>query len=249
MSTRLLVKAALCLAIVLLTANAVRLAIPKVWAQSVAVVPNGGTAVPYTVVLTETVTNAAGQRRAAPTQTFAVRSDGATVLKLGDGESRHIRFTSGIQVEVSDVLRVKSTTYRVIRESWLLDPSENCTKSLTGTVPAIAKGTTTIEEVAGHRTVKIVSGSTTRWFALDHACALIRRTNNYMSQGSSQLELVSLTPGEPDDALFQIPADYQEGAPSAFVAAPSADCDAACRESQKRHLERLDKSYYSNRPQ
>jgi hypothetical protein len=77
-------------------------------------------------------------------------------------------------------------------------------------------------------------------------CALIRRHLPYENGGASNLELVSLVPGEPSSALFTTPADYREVPPSAFLKPPE-QCDASCAESRARLIERLDAEYYKYR--
>lgn len=234
-----------------LAINAIRLTIPLVRAQSISPVPSGVAVVPYTVALTETVVSPDGRRMAAPAQTQAIRSDGARLIKNGEGDksSRHLLFPSGIEVEVSDFLQAKSTTQKPVQGSWLLDPKADCARTVLGAVAYGDGSMTTLESVAGYRAAKIVSGVTTRWLALDHGCAPLKRIIDWGEKGSSELTLVSLIPGEPSSALFSTPDSYREGPPSAFAPPPDEKCSASCRESQRAHLERLDRAYYRYRPQ
>lgn len=240
------VKGALYVAIAALAVNAVRLAI-KVEAQSV--VPVGTRVVPYTATLTETVINSNGSRLVAPSQTWAVRSDGASVLKIGDGAiaTRRLRFPSGLLAEVSDARRARSTTYKPVQGSWILDPRQNCAKTLSG-VSTVPNPSVTLEQTSGYRTARISSDGMTHWYALDFGCAPVRRTIDFGKQGVSHLDLVSLISGEPPVTLFGIPDQYEEGAPSKFAHPPSENCDAACKGRHRDHFEKLDKSYYLNRP-
>jgi hypothetical protein len=88
----------------------------------------------------------------------------------------------------------------------------------------------------------MVRGRGTNWYALDAGCALIKRTLAFDGGGASNLELVSLIPGEPSAALFAAPSDYREAAPSAFLTPPE-DCDASRAENRRRLIERLDETY------
>lgn len=236
--------------IVVLAANAIRLAPRAFSQQNGAVIPPGATVVPYTVTLTETLVSPAGVRSAAPSQTYAVRSDGTTVMRLGDGtkSSRQIRSPFGIEVQLSDALRAKSTMAIPTTESWFRDPRTNCTRTLNGGVPREGESAPIVEQIAGYRTVRMTTGSRIRWYALDHGCALIRRISDFGAGGSSRLELVVLIPGEPSAALFNVPDEYTEGPPSSFVPQPGPACDADCQESRRQHFERLDARYFRNRP-
>jgi hypothetical protein len=244
-----LLRRALYTVVVLLALNAVRMAMPNLRALPVSAAQARADVVPYTVTLRETVVSSSGRRLAAPVQTLAVRSDGATVLRIGDGDksTRHIRFPSGITVEVSDALRARSTIYRPGKSS-IRAPRENCTKTVDGEVAREGQSDATLAHVSGYRAVRITSGGTTHWFALDYGCALLERIVDSGAQGSSHLELVTLIPGEPSEALFQVPDEYREGAPSRFAPPPPDASNARCAESRKAHFERLDRSYYRNRP-
>lgn len=228
--------------VVMLAANTARLAVPRARAQVVSVVP-------YTVVLAETITGPSGQRQPGPLQTWAGRSDGSVAVRMGlpSSGNREIYFASGIHVLLNDVARVKSTTQRAVEYSWARDARENCTRRITG-VPLKRNADPVREQMAGYRAVRIQqSDSTTLWFALDYGCALIRQRMDFGAQGASDLELVSLTPGEPDTALFTTPSYYTEGPPSSFPSArPSVRCTGDCEKSMKSYLERAD--YYRHRP-
>jgi hypothetical protein len=234
-----------------LAINAGRLVTSRMRAQSVAVVPADAAVVPYTVTLTETVVTRDGRRLNAPAQTLALRSDGAAVIQLGDGRTavRHVRLPSGVNAQVSDALRAKSTTRKPIQDSWIRAPRTNCARSLTGQVASQGEGAPTIEQMAGYRTARITGGNATSWFSLDHGCALVRRVIDYGGGETSTLELVTLIAGEPSETLFALPNDYQEGPPSAFVPPPRANCDLKCQESQRTFLERADHSYDRSRVQ
>ena len=230
----------------LLALNAARMTITMARDQSA--VPSGVSIVPYTVTLIETVLAADGRKIADIPQTHAVRSDGARMIKTGEGDkgSRNVLLPNGIEAEVSDFLQAKSTTQKPVRASWLLDPRENCAKTMTGEAPF--GQLVSVESVAGYRAAKLVAGSHTRWFALDHGCAVLKRIYDWGESGKSEQVLVSLIPGEPSPALFALPSHYREGPPSAFADEPSGTCDAKCRETRTAHFQRADTTYYRNRP-
>jgi hypothetical protein len=234
-----------------LAINAVRIATSSMRAQSISVVPAGAVVAPYTATFTERVQARDGRRISAPAQTLALRSDGAAVMQLGNGKTsvRYVRFPSGIFAQVSDALRAKSTTQKQIQDSWIRDPRTNCTHSLVGKIASQGEGNPSLEQVAGYRTARISAGNSTSWFALDHGCALIKRVIDYGDNEASYLDLVTLVPGEPSEALFSVPDDYKEGAPSEFVPPPPPNCDPRCQQSQRTFLERADHSYYKNRAQ
>jgi hypothetical protein len=210
------IKVVLCLAIVFLAANAIRLTLaPKVQARSASTAfPDGVAIVPYTVAMTESVVSADGRMILAPSQTIAVRSDGARVMKIGDSlrGTRIIQFPSGLNVEVSAAWRAKSTMQRPQNDySWILDPKSSCMKAISGQV--VHEGQAAVEDFRGHRAVRVQIDNRIRWFALDLGCAPLGGFTDSGTQGTSTLELVSLIPGEPTQSLFDIPAGYREVPP------------------------------------
>jgi hypothetical protein len=95
------------------------------------------------------------------------------------------------------------------------------------------------------RTIKIVAGKTTSWFALDFGCARIRQRMDFGPDGASELDLVTLLPGEPSQELFAIPDDYKEGPPSTLA---TVKCSPPCsQENLRKYFERLDMSYSTHR--
>lgn len=239
------VKFWLVLVVAILAANAVRLAIPQARAQAVSIVP-------YTVVLAETITSPSGRRSPGPPQTWAARSDGAIAMihDLPSYGSRQIHFPDGLRVLINSVGHVKSSTRRSTAYSSARDPQTNCTTRMTGEALDDGNGRAVVERVAGYRAARIQNGATTTlWFALDYGCALIKQRMDFGTDGFSELELMSLTPGEPNPGLFDVPVDYAEGPPSSFPAArPSSRCIGDCETSRRAHFERLDREYYAHRP-
>jgi hypothetical protein len=203
------------IAIIMLGANAGSMVVDNARAQTLSTVPPGATVVPYTVVLAEVMVSASGNRQAGPSQTWALRSDGATVLKIGEGDkaTRLVRYPHGTRVEVSDHMRAKRTLSKLEDPPSHRDPQKTCANPLGSASPDRGESSATIDTVQGHRAAKIFRGAATNWYALDAGCALIKRTLTFEAGSASHLELVSLIPGEPSAALFAVPADYRESAP------------------------------------
>jgi hypothetical protein len=232
------------LSVAILGVNAVRLGVDKVRAQAPPTIPAGAVVTPYTAVLSEVVIGASGKTRMGPSQTWAMRSDGATVLKIGEGEksTRLVRFPDGTRVEVSDALRGKTTLYKPFDRAWLRDPQTNCATPLGRDTSDGHESKALSDSVQGNRAARISRGSGTYWYALDAGCALIKRSLRFDGGGFSNLELVSLIRGEPSAGLFATPEDYREVAPSTFIE-PPAQCDTSCVDARRRLIERLDETY------
>jgi hypothetical protein len=215
--------------------------------------PPGAKAVPYTVTLRSTVTTRKGEIHEHSPETLAMRSDGATarVFHDGVGPVRQLKFGNGLVVELKDGVHGKSTIYRPIAHSWILDPSQDCARNVfheDSSALLTGRGAVTMEVIAGYRAARYTAGDTTRWLAPDHGCALIRQSRVIPTGQVSLLELVRLVPGEPDQALFDIPATYQEGAPSTFMRPLADQCrNERCRQDHSNYRAVLDKNYFEER--
>lgn len=172
--------------IVVLAVNVARLALPRIRAQSITVVP-------YTVVLAETIVAPDGRRLPGPHQMWAVRSDGAVVLKFGSAGtgSRQIRFASGIKVSTNDKRRAKSSVQTPLDDSWVRDPREKCVKTITGFQRSDESASGEVI-VNGYRTVQVTQFDASRWYALDYGCALVKHRVDHGELGSSELDLMTL---------------------------------------------------------
>ena len=241
--------ALLYVSIAALAISAVRMGLQQVEAHGQPVTPlaSGRAVVPYTVVLSELMIGKNGRKTAGPNQTWALRSDGAVATKIDEGElgSRVVVLPDGTRIEVSDSKRVKSTTFKPHDRSWVRDPIQYCaplphradpTQPPTSAPP--------IEMIQGYRAVRVVQDNRTTWFALDVGCATLKREIKFDDGTSTNIQLVSLIPGEPSMALFTAPDDYREGPPSEFAGPPSANCSLSCQESRRKHFERLDAVYH-----
>jgi hypothetical protein len=219
---RLVVKAAVYLCIIGLGANAGSIAVDNPRAQTVPTVKPGPVVVPYTVVLSEVVVGASGTKTTGPSQTWALRSDGATVLKIGEGDkaTRLVHYPDGTRVEVSDSLRAKRTLSKLNDPPSHRDPQKMCARPVGPAAANRNESPPTLDTVQGHRAARISMGASTNWYALDAGCALLKRTLGFEAGGASHLELVSLIPGEPSAALFAAPADYREAAAPALAPIP-----------------------------
>ena len=203
---------------------AATLAINAVWLAATPAKVQVGPESAFTTVLQETVTGPSGTARKGSTQLRAVRSDGSTVLKLGSAEtgSRLIWFSSGIEVMTNDRLRLKSTM-RKPDGAPHRDSGGGCMEPHVLNEKLLAK-----ETIAGYQTAKVsvVHGhganqrAETIWYALDHGCATIKSRMDFGNGEASEWRLLLLTPGEPANSLFEVPADYREVPTSALSGPP-----------------------------
>jgi hypothetical protein len=243
--------AAMWLTVAVLGVTAARMGIERAGAQVVGPAASGATIVPYTVVLREIATSASGKSREAPSQTWAVRSDGAMALKIdeAEGSGRKVHLPDGTRIDVSDFHRSKSTMRKPYEESFLRTADNACAfPSETNVTDIAQEGTPTFETVRGYRAAKYTRSSGEYWYALDGGCALIKRRMYFQQGGYSDLLLVSLIVGEPSPAIFDVPASYKEVPLSEYIKIPD-NCDPACADSLRRHIERLDAQYAQYRAQ
>ena len=175
---------------------------------------------PYTVVLQEIAIDAEGHGRVASIQLRAVRSDGSNVLRMGDATNGgRMVFLAGEsqRININPRRLVKSTQFSPWHPGHTYrDPKFNCLMLLDGTKLA---GTLVGEEfVAGYRAAKIVNeaAGSTVWLSLDYGCAPLKSKMDFGKE-SSETTLVSFVAGEPDPALFEVPANYTEGPPSMLL--------------------------------
>jgi len=241
--------------IIALGVNAVRLVHSRLVAQERRL----GKTISYTVIVRETVYGPDGTASVAADETFAVRSDGSCVdilthkkqigNKLADNDSgRQIYLASGTTVEINDFTGAKSTTVSKINPAkFQRDPSTKCINSLDGTPQASPQDISGEEVVAGYRTVKITSKNWTRWFALDHGCAMVKLRVDWGSQGYSEKNLIALIPGEPAATLFDVPPDDKEMAPSERILGRGKDISSCGWPRCAETLRKLDEEYKAGR--
>jgi hypothetical protein len=205
-----------------------------------------GTPIPYTVTLRETIRGPDGKVTVGPESTWAIRTDGSRAIRIVEKSSQRIlNFASGIEVNINELTNTKSS---IMKRDWnpailQRDPTSKCIRSLAGSpmtsMPEIFDGE---QIVAGYRTAKIVRNGVTEWFALDYGCALVKDRWGFETGETSEKELVALTGGEPNPALFEVPANAAEVPPSERLLGPTkkcGDCDAHALEV----LRKLDEEY------
>jgi hypothetical protein len=241
--------------IVVLSVHAARLTNSKLRAKEV----RAGGPIPYTVILRETVFDASnGSFTSGIETTKAIRSDGSYVkrrkydntndpkMKSLIQKERTIRFASGVLIDTNDLTHTKSTI--VSKESpasWQNDPNSKCLNSFAGTSMSGAPQVVSEEMVAGYRTAKIVRANATWWYALDFGCAPVKVRMDWGQRGFSEKNLVSLSSGEPDPALFDVPANFRESPPSARMPRPGV----TLQHQDIELFRKLDAAYYKNRAQ
>ena len=241
--------AVLCVTALALLLNAARLTV-RSWGPA-SLDAAGRTAAgikPYTLILSETLVGASGQRRAGPLSMFALRSDGATVLRLGTTEeaARILNFPSGFEVKTNEQIRARSTMpIKMAAQTGLRDPDSSCISNTLGH-PATTLGEHVLgmEDISGLRTVRVGTDAKyglTFWFALDHSCAKVRIRTGYGEGGFSEQHVVELTPAEPSAALFDVEG-YAEVPPSVLGPYRTAGNVAL-----KKRLDKLDRLYYDRR--
>lgn len=202
--------------------------------------------IPYTVTLRETIRGPDGRVTVGPESTWAIRTDGSRAIRIVEkGSQRILNFASGIEVNINELTNTKTS---ISKGDWnpaglQRDPTSQCIRSLAGrpmtSMPEIFDGE---ETVAGYRTARIVRNGITEWFALDYGCALVKDRWGFETGETSEKELVALTGGEPNPALFEVPANAAEVRPSERVLGPTKDCKV-CDAHTKEIFEKLDKEY------
>ena len=234
------------LVVICLAAQAGRLLHLRINARNIARAARVGRPIPYTVTLRETVHGPDGTTTAGPEYTYAVRSDGSTLMgSVGRGSQRTLYLSSGFQVDTNEGTNTKSSIRRPNENParWQRDPDSKCVNSLAG-MPMTSPPETFLgeETIAGYRTAKIADGLTTSWHALDYGCALVKDRWEFSATEVSEKELVALVAGEPDAALFDVPAHYREVLPSERILGPKKE-NPGCNGHVQKVLQKLDEDY------
>jgi len=243
---RTILRLAFVVVVIGISAQAGRLLHLRINARNIARAARVGRPISYTVTLRETVHGPDGTTTLGPEYTFAVRSDGSTVLRwVGKGSQRLLYFSSGFQVDTNEGTNTKSSMmFPNLNPARLQrNPDSRCLNSMAG-MPITSPPETFLGEeiVAGYRTAKIADGLTTSWHALDYGCALVKDRWDFSATEVSEKELVALVPGEPDKALFDVPAHYREVLPSERIRGPKKECPG-CNEDSDKFLQTLDEDY------
>ncbi len=179
--------------------------------------------VPYTAVLQEFHLQPDGTAVPSVMYTYAMRGDGSRADEVTSNNpanpastERILDFSSGKKMYIFYPQQLKSTMFDPAKfraAYWLRDSGSNCL--LPGLTPA--ENPAGEDVVNGYRAVKLVSGSTTQWFALDYGCALIKARAEWADGQISEKRLVALIPGEPSPSLFEDPAGIHEVPPSRWL--------------------------------
>jgi hypothetical protein len=200
---------------------------------------------PYTVVLRESLLLPSGDVTGQGTLTMALRSDGAYAERYEHFGiqnpliQRTIDLASGINIVVDDIRELQTT--RVKRVGAMsrarMDGTKDCLQNSLRevVVPGNIVGK---ERIDGYATVKTLVNNTTTWFAVDLGCAKVKSRTRLEDGTINQKVADRITPGEPDQSLFFVPARYEEVPPSTFYA-----LDATSKTGLQ-----LDRTYYSLRP-
>jgi len=177
--------------------------------------------VPYTVVLEEFAVQRDGTAVLGFKSTQAIRGDGSRAIETtisnpaSPSSERILDFSSGKQMYVFYPEQLKTTIFDPAKHraaNWLRDPGNNCL--ISGLPDEKPDGE---EVIAGYRTVKLTSGPTAQWFALDYGCAPIKDRAEWPDGQMSEKRLVALIPGEPAPSMFDDPVGFQEVPPSRWL--------------------------------
>jgi hypothetical protein len=204
----------------------------------------------YTVIRTEKAFDKAGNLRYTNEYVDAVRSDGSVVSRVSTPieRQRRIAFASGDGILINELIGKKSTYpknfpgLRVKR-----DPDTSCSSEFDAKAGIAIEGT---NYVGGHRALRFGQvgghGAWKGWYVPDVGCALVQMRLEH-DEGVTVQQLASLTLGEPDPSLFQIPASLEETPPSGLYVPNcwNGKCDTIS-DSVKASL---DKRYYDTRSQ
>ena len=203
--------------VIALTVNAFRIHQPTLKA---ALLP--AKVVPHTVVLQEFQLQRDGTAVPGVKYTYAIRGDGSRASEMttsnpaSPSSERILDFSSGKKMYIFSPQQLKTTTFDPARSGaahWLRDSGGNCL--FPGLTPSESPNGEDV--INGYRSVKLIYGSMTQWFALDYGCALVKDRAEWPDGQMSEKRLVALIPGEPAPSLFDDPAGFQEVPPSRWL--------------------------------
>jgi hypothetical protein len=176
--------------------------------------------IPYTAVLKETVTSPKGTYDVTEL-TYAYRSDGSNLRKAIDLKAdksfseRVIQFASGDEVSVNDLTNLKSTIFkRGIAALAQRNSQGDCLTMLSGKPASTEEKLLGKEYYRGYRVARTQLSGAEFLYALDFGCAHVYDRIVFNQNESSEHNLVTLIPGEPDASLFEVSSDVREVTPS-----------------------------------
>jgi hypothetical protein len=193
---------------------------------------------PYTVVVRESAHDKAGKETLGSRYTEAMRSDGARMSSVQTQKTGALNVTTrvldlpgGINVQFNDALLLKSTR-KVASSEGGRAAQTNCAYDV--------EKFEGIEALSGYRVAHIRRDGRDSWYAVDYSCAIVRERMGWGDGGWNEKTLVSLTPGEPQPALFANPANFKEVPPSQLWPAQA--------KGNPKVVSLLDEAYYKQRP-
>lgn len=174
-------------------------------------------AIPYTAIQEELWVGPHGEDKGHASHTFARKGDRTTlvidgkisVLHYGQ-ENRVVEFTH----EDNNIMTTGNGQRRVVIEN------EDCVR-----IPSNAERVGE-ETILGHPAMHVRSTSggiitTDRWHAKDLGCLLLQEVATFQDGSRDIRKITSLTVGEPDDNLFQLPSNPHEVSPREFFKSES----------------------------
>lgn len=207
--------------------------------------------IPYTVVLKETVTNPNGTYDVTEL-TYAYRSDGSSLRKAIDLKAdqsfseRVIQFASGAEVSVNDLTNLKSTIVKQGNAALAQrNPLGDCLTMLSGKPFSREEKLLGKEGYRGYRVARIQHSGVDFLYALDFGCAQVYDRIVFNQKESSEHNLVTLTPGEPDASLFEVSLNVREVTPSDRILSSVKDKSRCGPESDcELRLKSIDEEYH-----
>jgi len=205
----------------------------------------------YTVVRTESVFDDTGALRATIRYIEALRSDGSTMRQsiTPTVDQRRIDIAHGDMILTNESQGRKSTYPKAITMPPQRDPESSCV--LTPPGGSVSWTVSRIDNIGGYRAIRLVypgkSDTLTAWYALDAGCAQLESRLDHEGAISVQ-KLTSLAVGEPDPALFAVPASFNEVPPSALLD-PVCNSAGRCNSMPEELKQQRDAKYYAARGQ
>jgi hypothetical protein len=231
---------------------------------------------PYAVSLMETTVDSTGARIQAR-RVAAMRSDGSMIeinqsLDKDGGivyDQRKLTWADRLTVDFMPQLRAKSTrrspasAFALFYTGMKRVASEQCLATLSGerTRDTMGEVLVNTETVGAWRAVHTRisqpnSPVIDSWYAPELGCALVRQVIGYQNssqtgaliQGQSEKVIEWALAGEPDSALFAVPADYEEMPPSE-LAGRQAERRTGSRSCLNPEIQKAaDERYFAQRP-
>jgi hypothetical protein len=177
-------------------------------------------------------------------QTRALRADGTFVYRAFDPTvpilQRTIYAADGKVIEINDVGESRSSTLRDLVNSQIVsrrDPASNCLTTFLGRAASTGERLVGEEVLDGLKVIATVSPNRRAWYAPLLSCELVKLRVNVLNGSPIESFPTTVAEGEPDLALFDVPARYAELPPSLFQGLSKGSAQA----------QSLDSYYYAHR--